>query len=146
MATSWITVRGDLATIFAGVAITTPIATTIKKVYQTPPTTTPEPPCIVIVGAAKQTRRLVALREKFYIAHCQLLVYDALTPTAMDILDEFQEALISTLDSHVNLSGDCSVIAGPNFDAPGFVDYSGKQFAAANFRLEIQLYDAVAFA
>lgn len=144
--TDWPTVRAEVATLFTGVAITSPISTSIVRVYQQPPgDSTPDQPSVVIVGADKQTRRLSALRRKTYTMHGRLLVYDANTAQAQAILDALEEALIAVIDQHVNLGGICSLVTGPDWSVEGWVDIGGNRFVAADFTMQIDLDDGVAF-
>ncbi len=145
--TDWITIRGTIATLLTGVSITSPISTSLVRVYEQPPRMTAEYPSVIIAGCEKAVTRQSQLRTKRYTAHMQLLAYDAESEQALAICDALEEVIISTFDSHLTLGiQGVQLVDGPDFKMAGRVEYGGNQFVGADFTLPLLIVDGVAFA
>lgn len=149
MATSWSTARTAIASIIEAVSITTPIAESIKKVFQTQPANIADFPCVIIMGAAKRVTRPPSLRSKYYDVRVRLVIRGADLARSADVIDAFEEAIIDAFDNAVkfNLAGENYLLMeGPNWEEPGMFDIGGQAHSGADAILSIKLQDAKAFA
>jgi hypothetical protein len=131
-----------------GVSITSPIAASIVRVYQTPPRSVDDTPSVIIVDAARRVLRGNGKREKRYDVRLRLVVRDADRSRGFEIADAFEEALINTFDGAVRLglSDNYHVIEGPNWEEKfDQMPDSGKPDYTVDGTLVLALFDAKAF-
>jgi len=120
--TTWSAARDAIAAILDSVAITVPVATSIKRVYTYRTGAETEFPCVVISSppAKRVERGPGGYRAKTYDVDLHLMVRDAEIARAADILDAFEEAIIDAFDNAVAL----------NFAASGYMLLSGPDWIA----------------
>lgn len=143
---NWLTARAEIANILTGVAITAPLAQSIKRVYETPPKQASDEPYIIIIGTAKADPvRSSGLREREYTARLRLVVKDADINRAADIIDAFQEAIIDAFDQNLSLNGKVSNLNGPQWLEAGVVDAGGQDQWGCDCFVRFRMFDDVAF-
>lgn len=89
-------------------SITSPIATSIKKVWPFfPPArqVITDTPCFVNTWAVRDVEFMSALRRTAYSVHARLVVYDADSDRAAAIASAFQEPILERFSANVKLSG-----------------------------------------
>lgn len=144
---NWLTARAEIATILTGVAITSPIAASIVRVYQHPKTNVTDFPSVMIVGVAKgEPERSSGLREREYTARIRLMVEDADLERQDELIDAFEEAIIDAFDANLTLNGKVSNLNGPQWLEPGPIEAGGLNRAGADGLMRFRMFDAPGFA
>lgn len=144
---NWLIARAEIATILTGVAITTPLAQSIARVYETPPKIAPDFPCIIIVGTAKgEPERSADIRTREYTSRIRLLVKDADVNRAADIIDAFEEAIVDRFDINLTMNGKVSNLHGPSWLEPGTLDSGGQDQWGADAFVRFVMVDNPGFA
>lgn len=144
---NWLTARAEIAAILNGVAITSPIASSIQRVFETPPKYVSDFPCVMIVGTAKaDPERSSGLREREYTARIRLLVRDADINRAADIIDAFQEAILDAFDQNLTLNSKVSNLNGPQWLEAGTLDAGGEDQWGSDAFVRFRMFDSPGFA
>ncbi len=121
--TTWTAARDAIATILEGVSITSPIETTIKKVYKYRDDAAVDFPCVVMPNppGKKVERGPSGYRTRTLEVLFQVLARDADINREAEIMDALEEAIITAFDSAVtlNLFSGYHVMAGPDFEPAG---------------------------
>ena len=121
--TGWPLARNAIATVLMGLAITDPISTSIKAIYQYRDDTETDFPCIVLANppGKRIVRGPSGYRDKLYVVEMQLLAKDADSDREAHILDSLEEAIIDAFDNAVTLGlfSGFSIVEGPNWEAAG---------------------------
>lgn len=144
---NWLTARAEIATILSTVAITSPVASTIARVYETQPKQASDFPCVIIMGTAKgPPERSSGLRQRDYTARLRLLVQDADINRAADIIDAFQEAIVDAFDQNLTLNTKVSNLNGPEWEEPATLDAGGQNQQGADGFVTFRMLDNPGFA
>lgn len=144
---NWLTARAEIASILNGVAITVPIASSIKRVYETPPKQASDEPYLIIIGTTKaEPQRSSGLRSREYTARIRLVVKDADINRAADIIDAFQEAIVDAFDQNLTLNGKVSNLNGPQWLEAGVVDAGGQDQWGCDCFVRFTMDDSPTFA
>lgn len=144
---AWLTARAEIATILTGVAISSPVAATIKRVYETPHKHVTDLPCVVVVGTAKPLIiRSSGLREREYVARLRLVIDDADLEQTADMIDAFEEAIIDAFDANLTLNGKVSNLNGPAWEEPETFDVGGQTRWGADALVSFRMFDDPGFA
>lgn len=146
-ALSWASARAEIAAILNGLAIGTPVAQALLRVYETPPKLAADFPCVVIMGIAKgEPQRAALIREREYTCRLRLLVQDADINRAADIIDAFQEAILVAFDGNLTLNGKVSNLHGPQWQEAETLDVGGQTQQASDGFVRFVMVDNVTFA
>lgn len=148
MTTSWLTARGAIAGILASVSITVPVATSIKRAFETEPRTIADFPCAVITGVTKQASRGTSgKRDKNYTVRFMLVANDADLATSGALLDALSEAAIDAFDVNMRLGlADNYTVAAQSFDQPTRANIGGTERVVMEGVIELAMKDSVSFA
>ena len=144
---TWLAARQHLATQLATVAITSPSAETIRRVYEFPPNTISDTPCLVLnqpfgrVERGPNNRRL-----KYYTVRLRLLVHDESLPTAVELVDAWREAVCDFLDEQITLAGNVQYMETYEVLEAASFQYNDKQYTGAEFLLPMRIKDNRVFA
>lgn len=139
---SWADAKDKLADVLATVAITSPAAITIARVYSDPPGQVADLPCIIIYPPALTVRWQNSIEYKAYRARIRLVVKDADLAQAASLVDAFREALIDALSGSIKLGGGATVLNGTeveeasDFEIPGG---SGKHYTGFDAFLPVNI-------
>lgn len=145
--TNWLTARAEIASILNGVAVAAPIATSLVRVFETPPKQVSDFPCVIIIGTAKaEPERAMAIRDRNYTARLRLIVQDADINRAADIIDALQEAIIDAFDANLTLNGKVSNLTGPQWLEAGVVDAGGQDQWGCDAFVRFLMTDSPTFA
>lgn len=140
---AWSDAKAQLVAILAGVAITSPVAQTVKKVYANPPGTVQDVPCFIVYPPSVVVERPSGtVREKRYQVRCRLLVLDADLDRASDLCDAYREAVIDTFDDDVTLNLTVSNSEMAIEEASSFT-YGQRSYTGFDVVLTIDMTDAV---
>ena len=132
---AWAEAKTQIAVVLGGVAVTTPVAQTIKKVYTSPPGTLQDLPCFVIFPPACEIwRGSGGLRRKTYTVRLRLFVVDA-----------YREATMDAFDVAVTLNATADNIQGPTAEEAAAFEYAGKKYTGMDFLLTVQLTELRTF-
>lgn len=144
--TAFEAVRDRLAAILGAIVITSPVAASIVRVYEMPPSTVEDMPCFIIYPPAlKVERGSSGLRIKTYTVRLRCLVSDEGVERAAALVDAFREAIIDAFDSDLTLAGTATQIVGPEVvEASGF-SYGGRDYVGMDCLLTVQIKEARAF-
>lgn len=144
---NWLTARAEIAAILTGVAVTAPIAETIRRVFEVPPKLASDFPCVAIMGVSKgEPQRAMALREREYTARLRLIIQDADLNRAADLIDAFQEAITDAFDQNVTLNGKVSLLHGPQWQEAETLDIGGQSQWGADAFVRFVMVDDIVFA
>lgn len=144
--TSWPDARDAIAGLLETVTITSPVTSSIKKVYKYRDQSESDFPCIVMPNPPGKVieRGPSGYRSKLYKVLLHLMVRDADDDRQAEMLDAFEEAIIEKFDSAVTLGlfSGYSVVSGPDWDAAGLTTVGDSMIAAiANGTLVIKMLD-----
>lgn len=144
---NWLIARAEIKAVLENLSITNPIASTIQRVFESPPAQLSDFPCIMIVGTMKaEPDRSAMLQDRDYIAKIRLFVEDADIDRAYLIIDAFQEAILDAFNSNLQLNGKVTNLHGPSWDFPGFLDAGGREVRGAEGLVRFSMADSPAFA
>lgn len=144
---NWLLARTEIASILNGVAITSPIATSIKRVYEHPKINVTDFPCVMIIGVAKsEPQRSSGLRSREYTARLRLMVEDSDIDRADDLIDAFEEAITDAFDQNLTLNAKVSNLNGPQWLEPGPIDAGGQARQGVDGFVRFTMDDDVVFA
>lgn len=139
----------NLVALQAGLAITDPVAASIKKAwnYMIPQGgIAPDTPCWMNTWRMERMERGSAVRRQFYTINMQLLVRDADQERAADIATAFHVALVTALDGNLTLGGTVKVHTLRGGDPTLFtMDRAGLSFIGLDEYLDVELWDAATF-
>jgi hypothetical protein len=139
---TWPQARSRLVTDFTGLAISSPSAQSIVRVYATPPANVEDLPCVVLYPPAVQvTRGPSSRRQKLYTVRCRFLMSEERIDVAAEIVDGFREAAIDVLDIDVTLEGAVSHIASQRCEEAASFAYGDRQYVGFDCLLDLQLVE-----
>jgi hypothetical protein len=143
---TWATVRAALVTALEGVAITSPIAETMKKVHATPPGTLQDFPCFVIYPPAREVvRRPGGWRVTHETVRCDCFINDSDRDRATDLADAYAEAAIDTIDGVLRFGGTDRRIISQRFEEVSPLSYGGVTYVGFTMLLLIELEKSVTY-
>src|SRR3990170_1456781 len=121
--------RSRIGAVLATVAITSPLALAIKKVYADPPSTVEDQPCFILYGSAGQAEWMVGgdATEEDHTERCRLLVHDADLERAARLVRAFRAATIAAFGAESGLSSHATVFAFRWEEPKGFT-YGGRDY------------------
>lgn len=148
--TGWPLARNAIATVLRTVAITDPISTSIKAVYQYRHDTETDFPCVVMPNppGKRIQRGPSGYRDKLYVVELQLLAKDADPEREAQILDVLEEAIIAAFDGAVTLGlfAGFHVVNGPDWEPAGRTQLQDSSVAGiASGTLTLKMLDATNF-
>jgi hypothetical protein len=159
MAQKWTDARARIAEHLLAVAITSPSAMQIKKVYTSPPGTVQDTPCFIIYPPAvpRNERPSGQLRKQTYVVRMRLLVKDADLAQSAELVDAFRSAVLGEdestpgpFDLHNKLSDasslnqTCQSIEGPIAEEAAGFTYGGTFYTGIDFLLTVHFAHGVA--
>lgn len=142
---AWADAKARIAVDLAAVAITSPVAQTIKRVYADPPESIQDLPCFIIYPPALTVSRGSALRTKVYTVRLRLLVSDEDLSRASALVDAYREAIVDAFDVETALNLTAETIDGPSFEEAASFTYGQRQFTGMDCMLTVILVDGVSF-
>lgn len=138
----WKEIRDDLVDTLETVAITTPSAMTIKRVYPTPPGTVQDLPAIIVFSPSRHIERSFGGTQRMYAVRCRLLLTDSDKDVGADIVDAFSEALITAFNTNnkIGATPPYGVIVQQDIAEPGTLTAGGKTYSGfdCTFTLNIR--------
>ncbi len=141
---SWATARPKIHNLLAALAITSPIVTNIKRVYDTPFINIMDAPVATIVSARRHSEYVVGARLTTYSVRIQLQVTDADQNQAFDLLDSFISAAEDAFHADLTLGGTVLGILGVDWQEWGVVEAGGGKFAIVDGIITIKIETEVA--
>ena len=119
--------RSRIATVLAAVAITSPLALAIKKVYEDPPAAVEDAPCFILYGSNGQAEWMVGgdATEESHVERCRLIVHDADLERAARLVRAFRAATIAAFKTESGLGGH-AVISSFRWEEPKAFTYGGR--------------------
>ena len=144
-------VHADLVTRLATLAITEPVASSIKRVYKYVPALSKaitDYPCIFLTYELTQVLFRPAFLEQEYTVHIQLFAgrAEAGQDVSADIASAFLDALVQKLSQSQRLGGTVSVIRGLRGASPDTLaglSWAGAGFVGLDLFLDITLKTAM---
>jgi len=126
--------RSRIATVLAGVSITSPTAMAIKKAYEDPPATVEDHPCFILYGSAGQAEWMAGgdATEEDHTERCRLLVHDAELERAARLVRAFRAATILAFRAESGLQGHATVF-GFRWEEPKAFTYGGRDYTGLDF-------------
>jgi hypothetical protein len=144
---TWSAAREHLVAQLATLAITDPQVETIARVYEYPPATISDTPCVIVnqpygrIERGPNGRRL-----KYYTIRLRLLVHDSDLPMAVELVDAWREALIDLLDGQLTLGDSVQYTEGLELMEAASFQYNDKSYTGQDFLLPVRIKDARTFA
>lgn len=125
----WADARAELVTLLGTVAITAPIAQTIKKVYEFPPGTVQDKPCFILYPPAITTERnMGGLRIDRVRARIALVIQDADKDRAAQLVSAYVDQLGALIDANVTLNGKVTVVMGQETEEGSAITIGGIEY------------------
>lgn len=133
----------------AGLAITSPIVESIKRVYKYMPNQSEsinDCPCFVNTWTLLPVLRMPSLRETEYDVRMWLVVKDMNQSRAADIATAFMDQILTVFDTNLTLGGTVSHhdLMGGTPTLIGF-DWAGGPYVGLDLHLHMYLKDFVTF-
>lgn len=153
MARSWTDAKARIKTLLEAVAITAPVAQTIKRVYADPPAAILDIPCFVIYPPAvvENARPSGMLRRQQYVARLRLFVKDADLDQAAALCDAYRSVVLGegtapgVFDVDVTLNQTCVMIDGPTAEEAAAIQHGGKLYTTIDFLLTLYFAEGITF-
>jgi len=127
-------------------AITSPLAASVKAAHKEPPPMTsalPDVPCWINWLEYPTYQRSNAMRQREYIVHMQLFVRDV--DRASTIARAFKEQLDTALDDDITLAGACTLQRNLR-GGERQLDWAGQSFRGLDLLLDVLVgYEAATF-
>ena len=145
---AWADAKARIVAVLETLAITTPDAQTIKKVYPNPPGTIGDVPCVIVYPPARGVDRANSIRAKHYTVRLRLLLRDADLSQASALVDAYGEAIIDLFDGELTLSTTATAIEGPVVEEAADFEYplgSGKHYTGFDVLLTVHIEEGKAF-
>lgn len=146
---AWSDVRTRLATDLATVAITSPVAETVKRVYTFPPRIVQDYPAFIIYPPTVRVERGPSGRRiKHVVVRIRFVFADEDLDTAAEYLDAYREAVIDMFDTEIalGLTGGVQHIVGPDVQEVAGFKFGDRDFIGQDFLLSMQIKDNVTYA
>ena len=143
---TWPAARAELVTLLEAVAITTPIAQTLARVYPYPVETYQDLPCLVLHSSPLVPRYAVSLVHKERVIPIELLLIDADQARAVELVEAYQDAILDVLIANLTLNGNAANVPEPTFSAGESGDINGVPVVSMTFALTVRLTEAATFA
>ena len=144
---AWSDIRARLAVVLDAIAVTSPSAESIKRVYLTSPATVEDLPCFIIYPPAVEVeRRPGGWRvNKYGPLRLRCLVRDADVAVAVDFLDAFREATIAAFDAEIRLENEATLVQSQRIDEAKAFKYGGRDYVGFDCILGVRLDEQVTY-
>jgi hypothetical protein len=132
--------RADIKTALEAVAITAPIAQSIKKVYADPPGKLQDVPCFMMMGSSGQAMWMAGegSTEEEHTEQVVLVVRDADIDRAWELVRAYRVAMVAAFQSHQGLGGH-GVISEFTWERPGAFEWGGIDQFGQKFLIRFQV-------
>lgn len=146
---TWAGAKAAIVDVLDGLAITSPVNLTIKRVYDVPPGTVQDWPAFIIDLPEVDNTVMPGMRWRNYRVPLLMIASDQDMTQAAGIVDAFREVLIPAFDAAVSLSGHATMCWVERIDRAGgfFIPptSTGKLFQGFQAYLHLEIKETVAF-
>lgn len=121
--------RSTIQTTLAGLAITSPLAQSIKKIYADPPATVQDLPCYIMYGSSGSVEWVFggSMTLEEHTERLRLLVYDSDSDRAANLVRAYRAAMITAFAALGGLSGN-GLIRAFVWEEPSSFTYGGREY------------------
>ena len=128
--------RSHIETVLEGVAITSPLALSIAKVYDDPPMSLEDVPCFILFGSSGRTNwslggvSTAGMEE--HEERCGLIVHDEDFGRGAELVRAFRLATLTAFQNDQGLGGH-GIVSAFRWEAPEPFTYAGRHYVGQDF-------------